>query len=182
MPNAADLAAAVGQRLEATPYRIVDPRPDGFTLVLDLADARWWGLLSRSGLRETFAHVVRVAPDGRRYEVTDERTQVEWTVGASGPVPRLGASLSSFRGTTWTTSRRTVVGVSDAGRVEPVVDYAFTSATGRQIVADAAAGLGMQARMSAATRTGVAWAVFGGVMALVGVGFAVAAAIFATGV
>ncbi|QJW35463.1 hypothetical protein [Cellulosimicrobium protaetiae] len=175
MPDAADLAAAVGQRLEQTPYRVVDLRPDGFTMVLDLADARWWGVLSASGLRESFEHVVRVTPDGR-YATTDRHSELEWTVGPQGgPVPRVGARLraSSFQGRTWSFSTRTVVGGREGGTVGPVVAYAYSSATGRRIIDDAARGLGLRERMAPATKIGLVAAIFGGVVAVGGVVLAV---------
>ncbi|WP_435737389.1 hypothetical protein V5D56_01990 [Cellulosimicrobium sp. PMB13] len=180
MPTAADLAAAVGQRLERTPYRIADPRPDGFTMRLDLADARWWGVLSRSGLRETHELVVRVTPDGRSYATTDRRMEVGWTAGPSGPVPHVGATLraSGFQGKTWTYSAKKVVGVSDAGRVETVVDYAFSTALGHRLVSEAAASLGLREKMSTSTKIGVVAAVIGGAMALVAVVGAVVSTVF----
>lgn len=181
MPNAADLAAAVGQRLEQTPYRIVDLRPDGFTLRLDLADARWWGVLSRSGLRETYELLVGVSPDGRSYAISDRRTEVVWRAGPSGPVPRVGATLraSAFQGRTWSYSSKKVVGVSDAGRVETVVDYAFSTAPGHRLVSEAAASLGLREKMSASTRIGVVAAVVGGAMALLAVGGAIVSTVLA---
>ncbi len=179
MPDAADLAAAVGRRIEQTPYRVVDPCPDGFTLLLDLADARWWGVLSASGLRETYEHVVQVTPDGR-YATTDRHRALEWTVGAQGgPVPRVGARLqaSTFQGKSWGYSSRTVVAGRQDGTVGPVVRYACSSSTGRRIVDDAAKSLGLKERMSSSVKIGLAAAILGGVVALGGAGIAVAAAV-----
>jgi hypothetical protein len=167
VPDAADLAAAVGQRIEQTPFRVVDLRPDGFTMHLDLADARWWGVLSRSGLRESYDYVVRTGPDGK-YSSTERRRSVEWTAGTHGPVPSLGAELrgSTFHGKTWGVSSGTVVGVGDTGRVEPVVRYTFTPTSGRKIIADAATSLGMREEMSPSVKVGLVAAILGGAVAI----------------
>ncbi|WP_251149753.1 hypothetical protein [Cellulosimicrobium sp. Marseille-Q4280] len=177
MPTAADLAAAVGQRLEQTPYRIVDPRPDGFTMQLDLADARWWGVLSRSGLRETYDFVVRVEPDGPGYSILERRTQVEWVVGAHGPQPRLGGVLSAsrFDGTSWTYSAKIRVGLDDEGRLRAVVAYAFSPVHGRRIIREAASSLGLRLRMTGRSKVALGAAILGGVVAVLGVVVAIVA-------
>ncbi|MCB7136037.1 hypothetical protein [Cellulosimicrobium marinum] len=176
--TAADLAAAVGQRLEQTPYRLVDPQPDGFTMVIDLADARWWGALSRSGLRETYAFVVRLEPDGPGYTILEQRRAVEWTVGAHGPQPRLGGVLSAHRfdGTTWTWTAKIRVGLDDEGRARAVVAYAFTPLHGRKIIREAAKSLGLRLRLNTQSKIGLVAAIFGGVVAVGGVVVAVVAA------
>lgn len=165
-------ADAVAARLHGTPYEVVDRRPDGFEVRVDLADARWWGLLSRSSLRSVFSHLVRLDARGG-YAVTDRAWNVAWTAGVDGTMrPRATASASMQLGTVRTVSFRKTYGVSDAGRVEPVVDYALDTEQGRAALRDAASELGLRARMSTATKIGVGFGIGGGVVALLAVGVA----------
>ncbi|MBD5785028.1 hypothetical protein IF650_02430 [Cellulosimicrobium terreum] len=177
MPTAADLAHVVAPTLENTPYRIVDARPDGFELRADLADARWWGLLSRSGTRTVFSHVVRVSGSGR-YRIEQRSYRLDWRTGLDGSlVPYATADVQVTRGRSWSYQRRVEVGMDDDGRVGTVVDIDFSSGEGSRIVTDAARSLGMKRGLTGSEKAGVVGAVVGGIAALGGIVIALVVAL-----
>lgn len=162
------LIANLTPRLTGTAYEIARVE-GGFDVRLDLADARWWMPLSRNGLTSTFTYQVRVDDAARRYSINDLAQEIAWKAGTDGAarIPTLRAGVSRFSGTRVSLRRDVVVGVSDAGRVEPVVDIAFNSEHVRSQIAAAAAELGITPRMSRSTRIGLAFGIGGLAFALI---------------
>jgi hypothetical protein len=124
-----------------TPY-VVEETDKGFDLRIDLADARWYGVLTKSGLKRTFVFHVELEEDSRIYRVTDDSYELEWTVGAVGPVPVLGAKLEVERelGRKHEFEFKKTYALDERGRPGAVVDYKFSSGEGRQLITDAASG------------------------------------------
>lgn len=181
--GADDLRAAVAEQTAGTPYSVV-PTPDGFDLRIDLADARWYGLLGTAGRRKVVQHRVRLEESARRYSITDDHYDVHWTAAAdpaAGQVPRLVASaeVTRFQGRVREVSFERTLGVdAETARPAVVVDYVFDSAQGHRLVREPAQRLGWRERMGDAQRIGmVAGIAGGGVAALVGVTIAVVAAL-----
>jgi len=177
--SAADeLRAAVAARAAGTPYTVV-PTAEGFDLRIDLADARWYGLLGTAGRKKFVQHRVQLDEAARRFALVDDHYDLRWEAGVdpSGPgVPRLVAAAEASRttGRVREFSFERTVGV-DAGTRRPdvVVDYVFRSAEGQAMVREPAQQLGWRERRGAAERVGIVAAVVGGAGALLTVGWAV---------
>lgn len=168
VPLATRLAALLGPRLADTPYRLADVTDDALTVRLDLADARWWGVLSRHGLRETYELTLRADAGDGTYTLTETSREVQWSGGMDGPVPRLGAVLrtATSTGTRWSWTRRIVLGISDHGGVESVVNHAFSPSPVRAVLASAAKEAGLRPRRSGGDRFALVAALVGGGLAL----------------
>lgn len=156
------LRDAVTAATEGTPYVVAD-LPGGFLVRVDVADARWNGIASRSGLTSTFSWEVR--EDGDRYTITDVERRVDWSAGLAG----LSASSSVRRGRIITKRYEKIWALDDTGAVRPVVDYRFDSNEGRDLVRACAERLGMRERLPLTARVGIAAAAFALLVAVVAV-------------
>ncbi|GAA5154286.1 hypothetical protein GCM10023340_37590 [Nocardioides marinquilinus] len=171
MVDAAQLAAEVRRATEETPYTVTDETPDGFTVQIDVVDQKWWTLMYRRSLSQTFRHVVRVDAEAGTYDVTDKSATVEWAAGADvgGGVPRptLKAQAGFSQGTFRSKSFRKELGVDDDGNVGAVVDYSFDSAEGNRLIDEQAQRLGLTKKMNKTARIGLVFALVGVLGALV---------------
>jgi hypothetical protein len=172
-----ELRAAVAARVEGTPYVLVDTA-EGFDLRIDLADARWYGLLGTAGRKKVVQHRVRVDEDARTYALVDDHYDLRWDAGA-GPagasVPRLGAQAeaSRTRGRVREVSFEKTFGVdATTKRPDVVVDYVFRSDEGQRLVREPAEALGWKERQGWEVRVATVAAVVGGAGALATVGWA----------
>lgn len=164
------LRDAVTAATEGTPY-VVGDLDDGFVVRADVADARWNGIASRSGLTSTFSWEVR--EKGGRYSITDVERRVDWSGGLAG----LSASASVRRGRIITKRYEKVWGVDDSGAVKPVVDYRFDSHEGRDLVRACAKRLGMREQLPLSAKVGLGAAAFALLVALVAVAVVLLAAL-----
>jgi hypothetical protein len=159
MGDAERLVAAVRERAEGTPY-VVQPTEDGFDLRIDVGDARWYGLLYKSGLRKVFAFHVDLDEQRHRMTITDDHVDVRWDAGldTSGhPLPVLTASAegSRVRGRSYELSLNQTFALAGDARPGTVLDYTFSSAEGRDLIRDAAEDLGWSESTHADQRTGL---------------------------
>lgn len=158
MSTAARFAAGVRRAVEDQPYSVLDETPEGFSVHIDVVDARWWSLLSRHGLEETWRWDVRVRADDT-YSVTDRPGEVQWQVGVDGsggvPRPTLRFRASAFRGTAVDVRTETTWGFDDEGRFTRVVDYSFDSREGRDLIDAVAERLGLRKTMNTWARIGL---------------------------
>lgn len=136
---AATLESRVRQALAERPYTVTSV-PGGFDVVLDLADAQWWGVLNRAGLRKSISHEVRV--DGERYVVTDVEREVEWVAG----VPGFSASGTWRRGRIRSVGFQKTYALDDDLRPALVVDYSYSSEEARRVVVAEADALGLRSQ------------------------------------
>jgi len=159
---------AVLAATQGTPYTVIDTKK-GFLVRLDIADAQWWGLYNRAGLRKTFRW--RVAERRNHFTITDRQFEIRWGAG----VPTLGATIQGQNGRILGFSREKIWALSDRGRIEPVVDYRFNSREGRDLIRAVARQLGLKERLPfslmfslvAALATPVVFAIWG-LIALIG--------------
>lgn len=151
---------AVRVRTQETPY-VVTATEDGFDLALDIVDEHWFGLLSVSGLSMAFTHHVAVPGDGT-YAITDDARRVEWDAG----VPTLSASVERTRGHVKEVGFEKVWAFRGDGSYGKVVDVRFDSEEGRGVVRSAAKEVGLKQQRGGAERIGLAFAVLGGIGAL----------------
>lgn len=181
MPSPDELIAAVTARTEDTPYEVVRTA-EGFDLRIRLADARWYGALGAGGRSKVVQHRVRLDAEKARFTIVDDHYDLDWSAGASGPVPKLKArvEMERFQGRKIERSFEKTWGV-DAKTGEPglVVDYSFSSAEGHRMIREPATSLGWRERMGGAQVAGIAVAgSVGGIAAVAGI---VLAALAATG-
>ncbi|MDV3305625.1 hypothetical protein K7Z75_18355 [Mycobacterium avium subsp. hominissuis] len=130
---------AVAAAAQDTPYVVVDTKK-GFDVKLDIANAQWWGLYNRAGLRKSFRW--RVVERKSYFTITDRQVEVRWQAG----VPTFGASMQAQGGRVLSFSRQKIWALSDNGRIEPVVDYRFNSREGRDLIRMVARQLGLKER------------------------------------
>jgi hypothetical protein len=131
---------AVEAAAHDTPYTVVDTK-NGFDVRLDIANATWWGLYNRAGLRKTFRW--RVTERKNHFTITDRQLELRWQAGA----PALGATIDGQSGRILTLSREKIWALSDRGRIEPVVDYKFNSREGRDLIRLVARQQGLTERL-----------------------------------
>jgi hypothetical protein len=131
---------AVATAAQNTPYTVVDTKK-GFEVRLDIANARWWELYNRAGLRKTFRW--RVKERRSHYTIFDRQVEMQWRAG----VPGLSASVAAQGGRIFSLSRQKIWALSDRGRIEPVVDYKFNSREGRDLIRAVARQLGLKERL-----------------------------------
>jgi hypothetical protein len=140
---------AVERNAEGTPYDVT-ATADGFDVGIALADARWYQLYAKAGLKKTFVHHVRMQGE-RDFTITDDSYEMSWEAGH----PRLGARLERFVGRKYELSMNKTIALSERGRVEPVVDYRFSSEEGRGLIKAAARELGLREHMPASAKFGL---------------------------
>ena len=143
----------VAHHAEGTPY-VVSPTPEGFDVALDIVDARWYQLYAKAGLERTFVHHVAMNGD-RDYTITDDSHTLEWEAGH----PRIGARVERFVGRRYDFSFQKTIAISEEARLEPVVDYRFSSEEGRKLITSAGKELGLRQHMPATARLGLWFAV-----------------------
>lgn len=131
---------AVARAVENTPYTVEDTKK-GFTVQLDVVDARWWGLFAREGLTSSFSW--RVTERRSSFTIYDRKIRMQWVVGA----PRLAGSLEYQGGRIVGFTREKIWALSDRGVVEPVVDYKFNSREGRDLIRLVAKQVGLRERL-----------------------------------
>jgi hypothetical protein len=168
-----ELRRAVAERVADTPYEMVNT-PEGFDLRIELANARWYGLLGKAGRKRVVQHRVTLDEPRKKYVILDDFYDVRWDTVADvegGRVPRLVASGEKRRTTgrvMFEYSFEKTIGV-DAGTKKPdvVVDYVFDASEGQKMIRQPATALGWSERWNTPAKIGVGFGILGGVGALV---------------
>ena len=156
----------VSHHAEATPY-VVSPTADGFDVALDIADARWYQLYAKAGLKKTFVH--HVAMTGPKdFTITDDSFEMSWEAGH----PRLGVRLERFVGRRYEFSFQKTIAITEQARLDTVVDYTFSSEEGRKLVKRAGKELGLREHLPASAK-GALWLAIA-VVVVMAIGFPVA--------
>ncbi len=169
MSTSAELISAVRAASKDRPYAVRET-PQGFDLTIDVADARWLGLLRAHGLKKVFTHKVRLDEANQRLSITDVSNTLSW--GAGGSTPRLSVEKSVQRGRVYQKSIRKEWGVDlDNGRVGKVVDYNFDAGEGRSLIRDVAKQQGWAEKMGGEQKGAVIVGV--GTLVLLVVAFAI---------
>lgn len=165
--TAAGLLEGVRGRAAGSPY-VVEVTEKGFDVKLNIVDAQWYALFSKQGLRRTWVYHVKVDEAAGTYAITDDEYTVSWSNGVGGNlIPTLTKSMERQMGTTYEFSTEKVWAWDQSGQFGKVVDYTFNSAEGRALIDTVAQGDGWKKTMSARTKVGVAFAIVGGLGALI---------------
>ncbi len=161
------LYAVVCTLADGSPY-VVTPTGRGFDVHVDLADARWYGLFERHGLRVAYAHVVVVDEAERWFTVTDISRTLEWEAGASLSArrPVLRAASERRVGRIREVGVRKEWGWDDKLRFGKVLDYTLDTEESRSLIRTAAARLGYKERRPPSVKFAAAAAALGGVIAV----------------
>ncbi|MFF1531130.1 hypothetical protein [Cellulomonas sp. NPDC058312] len=178
-PAAEALRRSVAERVAGTPYQMVET-PDGFDLRIELADARWYGLLGKAGRKRVVQHRVTLDEPRMKYVVLDDLYDVRWDAVADvqgGRVPRLVASGERRRTTgrvMFEYSFEKTIGVdAETKKPDVVVDYVFDASQGQRMIREPAKALGWSERWNTPAKVGVFFAVLAGVGLPVVVGLAI---------
>jgi hypothetical protein len=80
------------------PYRIVKGTNTDLVAEWKIADAEWYGILNKNGLRQAYRAFLLV--DEQRYSVRccEELGIISWTLGLNGPSPTVKYNRTFFRG------------------------------------------------------------------------------------
>lgn len=168
MSDGQRLFEAVRKNAEGSPY-VVEETDYGFRVSLDIVDARWWGMLARSGVKKVATHDVRVDEARRTFAITDTLRRLEWSGGVSlqdGMVPRLSRTAEIQMGRIHRREVEKAWALDDSGSFGRIVDYSFDSSEGRDLIRGPAAALGWQERMPRSARIGLIVGVLGGLIAI----------------
>ena len=176
---ASELRRAVAERVAGTPYEIVDT-PDGFDLRIELANARWYGLLGKAGRKRVVQHRVTLDEPHKKYVILDDLYDVRWEVAADvegGRLPRLVASGEKRRTTgrvMFEYSFEKTIGVdAETKKPDVVVDYVFNASEGQKMIREPAKALGWSERWNTPAKVGVFFAALAAVGLPVVVGVAI---------
>ena len=161
------LANTIEQKLVNSPYAL-ERTEKGFNVAINLADAKWWLPLNRSGLKDTFVFSVVCDEAKKTYAVTDTQRRVSWKAGAAPGTlqPHFSMNFSYASGRIISRRREKQYGLSDAGKVGEVVDINFSSRYGADAIRSAADSLGWKEKMGTNQKIGLYTAVGAGIMAL----------------
>lgn len=172
MGEAQRLVDAVKDNAEDSPYR-VEETEDGFRVQLDIADNRWWGPLSKSGLKRTASYDVRVDEAAKTIAITDTLYELNWRVGTSveevaSLQPTLAeATAESKSGRLYHRETRKTWAFDESGRFAKVVDYSFNTSEGRDMIRGPAKALGWKERMPLKAKIGILVGILGGAIAII---------------
>ena len=148
-PIAYELFTRVQQAAADTPYKVV-PTEKGFDVELDVADATWFGLFNKAGLKHAFIHHVSI-PETGIYSVTDDARTVEWIAGT----PRVSYEASREVGRIKKVSFNRTYAFNEQGEFGKVVDFKFNSEDGRALIESAAADLAYRQVRGSAEKVGL---------------------------
>lgn len=168
-----ELRRAVAARVAGTPYEMVDT-PDGLDLRIELANARWYGLLGKAGRKRVVQHRVTLDEPRKKFVILDDLYDVRWDAVADvegGRVPRLVASGEKRRTTgrvMFEHSFEKTIGVdAETKKPDVVVDYVFDASEGQKMIREPAKALGWSERWNTPAKVGLGVGIFGAVGALV---------------
>lgn len=150
------------RRLAANSPYVIEETGRGFDVRLDLADARWYELFSKAGLKETFVHHVNINAGPRSYTVLDDMSQTEWVAGLDGRrVPRLSGKMTRVLGMVFTWQFKKIYAFDEQGRYGAVVDYSFNSIDGHKLIRAAAKETGYRFRLNGTSKFALVCAAVG---------------------
>jgi hypothetical protein len=136
--KASQLADAVEAAVADSPY-VVTRTGEGFDLTINLADAQWYGVLNKAGLKHDYAYHVTV--EGDHFKIKQSWKRVEWAAGVPTSFEVEGGSGRIIE---WGYQKSWAF--DEHGKFTKVVDYNFTSQEGLKLIRDLAEPLGLGER------------------------------------
>ncbi len=152
---------AVRALAAGSPYA-VEPTEKGFDVHVDVADAQWYALFQKQGLRSTVVHHVAVDEEKRSFTVTDDSRTVSWQAGLDGSRPVLRGSAQRMVGRTIELGARKEWAWDEKLHYGKVLDYTLDTEESRSLIRTAAGGLGYRERLPGVVKGAIVMAVIGG--------------------
>lgn len=156
-----ELIARVRASADGSPD-VVEERPYGFDVTIDIVDAAWWTVLRKNAVKRVFTHEVVLDEGHRRMTISDVSNEVRWDagVGPSGR-PSLHAEKKVQKGRVYEFSSEKQWGADAAtGELGKVLDYTFSAGEGRALIRNSAKPLGWSEGMGREQKIGLVAALF----------------------
>lgn len=133
MKTATQLIQDLTQTSQNTPY-VITPTDTGFTMSINIADAKWYTLLYKNGLKKVFTIDAKLDESKHSAQTTDTLYELDWQGGAdAGTVaPRLGGQIKVQKGEVWSYQAGKQYGVSEDGKVGETASYSFSSSEAKK--------------------------------------------------
>ena len=175
-----DKASLISQIIinaQETPYTITET-DKGFTLSLDIVDAKWYTLFYKQGLKKTFMVDVALDESSKKATTNDQLYELNWEAGAGGsnPRPHVGARINLQQGEVVSYQSHKEFGASESGDVGKVVDYKFDSREAKEWLNSQLSSAGWSRGMSWQTKVGL-WVGIGALVLALGIGVALVIAL-----
>lgn len=147
MTKADEFRAAIAKATADTPYAFT-PTDVGFDLHLNLADAKWYGLINKSGLQVEYICRVEIGEDD--YTIEQGKRRFSWSAG----IPTRGR-LEMSKGRNYELSFEKIWAFDENFRPAKVVDYSFSSLESLSLVRTVGKQLGLRERMPTTMKIGL---------------------------
>lgn len=169
-PAVVHTVTALVEAFAGTPWRVEYKTEDTVVLTLDVVNAQWWEHMLRAGWKTVYTFEVAFDPQAMTCTVTDIRNELAWDAGVDRTlVPRLTAMARTEQGRVISFQRSIVWTPSDG----KVVDVTFSSEENRARLRQVLTAHEWKEKWGVRQRIGIAAAVFGGVVALMGAAVAI---------
>lgn len=93
------------------------------TIEIDLADAKWYTLFQKNGLKKTYKVVIELKDATKTAVVSTEEYELSWEAG----IPKIGARLNIAKGKQFTLQYGAAAGIREDGTVGKVYEYSLNS-------------------------------------------------------
>lgn len=159
-----ELSSRLSQlRNENAPYQ-VSIRGDTLTLELNLADAKWYTLFQKNGLKRTFKIHVAFNEIDHSAIVDSEDFEMSWHAG----VPSIGFRIRWSRGEQYLFESASEWGIKENLRsVGQVYDYSLNSAAALKQVRNIIKSSGWKVKKSITTKLAITFGILGLVIAVI---------------
>ena len=154
---------------DSNPYKVT-ANGDVVTIELDLADAKWYTIFQKNGLKESYKIIITLDDAKKQAQVATETYSVEWSAG----VPTLGARMSIQKGKQIGFKFGAEAGIIEDGSIGQVYKYSLNSfeilSQIKKIITDA----GWKQAMSGSQKGGVIVGIVTLILLIVAFGIAIA--------
>ena len=154
---------------DSSPYKVT-ANGDVVTIELDLADAKWYTIFQKNGLKESYKIIITLDDAKKQAQVATETYSVEWSAG----VPKLGARMSIQKGKQIGFKFGAEAGIKEDGSIGQAYKYSLNSfeilSQIKKIITDA----GWKQAMSGNQKGGVIVGIITLVLLIVAFGIAIA--------
>jgi len=151
------LLEAVRARAAERGYEVKETAK-GFVVNRNLADARYWGLLHKAGVRTLIGHEVCLDESAGTVSITDVQRNLEWRAGNDGATelrPFWSLHQEVSKGRIAAVGTKKSWGMREDGTLGTIEDYSFDMNAGRSAIRVALDELGWAERMSLEERIGL---------------------------
>lgn len=150
------LIAALQQRAQNTPY-LITATDTGFRLELNIADASYYTLMYKVGVKRAFRIEAKVNNGNKTVQTTDILTKIDWQAGDTPGqfTPRVSWRGSITRGEIYEFGTRKDLGVSNEGAPGVTVNYTYSTTEAKQWLSTQLKELGWKRTMGLEAKIGL---------------------------